>query len=168
MYYTVDMVFRKKHIECFVKALSINKQVVEFEKRDKLNAIVKSFLVKPDMNYRPIFGKDVVKILIPENNRDSRANMILPNYSWKLLEERFEQIFYMLYMNIEATGKFSNKYRKELRIKFLHAFNITDEVMNEDSFRKSFDRYCEKMNSKVIDLMGKSEFKPVSIYKLTI
>lgn len=170
MYFTVDMIFRKKHIRCFVESLSIsnNRQVVEFEKKDKLNAIVKSYLIKPREDYRPLFGSEVVKIMVPENNRESRAFKVLPKSAYKDLEANFETQFYSLYMNIEATSKFLPGSRKELRMKFLAAFNITDDIMSEDSFRKSFDRFSDKMQAKAMNLINNNNFTALSIYKSVI
>lgn len=167
MHITVDMIFRKEYIKCFVQTLSISNHlgIIEFQPNHKLNTIVRAFLSRPYQNYRPMFGKEVTKLVIHQNNGQMRGLLILPKGQWKNLEEEFNTIFFKLFFDIESSGSFSENKRKELRIKFLDSFGITDDVMTEDSFRKKYDRFCQKMNKKAITLLNNTRFTRECIYK---
>lgn len=166
-YITNDIVFRKKYLRKFVETISVypNNHCVEFEKRDPINSIIRSYLVPAKENYKPMFGPDVVKLIIPENHRQRQGLLILPKNAWSDLEKNFEDLFFRLYYNFEMMGSFSKGNRKELRIKFLHAFNITDDIMTEDSFRKKFDRFFNKKASESAQKINNSNFSGRIIYK---
>lgn len=166
-YHTIDMIFRKSHIRCFVQSLSVHnkKNVIEFEKRDKLNDLVRSYLVKPNDRYKPMFGNDIVKIIVPINSRERQGFLILPKTSWTDLEKNFEDLFFRLYYESEMAGSFAKGSRKELRIKFLNTFGITDDVMTEDTFRKAFDRFVRKKSQKVAQILSAKQISPLNLYK---
>lgn len=168
------MVFRKKHIRCFVESLSIHKQatrgVIEFETRDKLNNIVRSYLTTPPENARPLFGREVVNILVPSSWRQSRYhyNSYLPKSEWSKLESEFEDLFFLMYYNIEKSGVVSPGKRKYAREKFLKLCGIDEDVMSEDSFRKAFDRFLEKKTAKIIEFLENDHITLTKVYKSVV
>lgn len=172
MHITVDMVFRKNYVLKFIKTLSVssNTSIIEFEQSDKFNSIIRSYLVKPPKNYKPLHAPEVTKILVPllNSERNYLSYRYLPKKEWKNLESDFEDMFFRLFYEIEiASGMVPNK-RKASRIKFLNMCGITDDVMNEDSFRKSFDRFLEKKTAKINELLSKRTLTIANIYKSAI
>lgn len=171
---SVQMVFRKKHIRCFVESLSIHKHatkgVIEFEPRDKLNNVVRSYLTTPPENARPLFGPQVVNILVPRSWRQSRYhyNSYLPKSAWKDLEAEFEDLFFLMWYNIEKSGVVSPGKRKYAREKFLNMCGIYEDVMSEDSFRKAFDRFLEKKTLKIIDFLENQEMTTQTLYESVV
>lgn len=174
MYITIDFVFRKPHIRCFVESLSINKHrdrgIVEFEKGDKLNAIIRSYLVKAPDNSRPLFGKEVSHFIVPLNGREKNYlyHCYLPKQEWQSLESDFEDLFFRLFYDIEKSGSVVSGKRKFAREKFLSLCGITDDVMTEDSFRKAYDRFIEKKAAKINDFLENETITIASIYKTAI
>ena len=171
---TVQMVFRKKHIRSFVESLSIHKHamkgVIEFEPRDKLNNIIRSYLTTPPENSRPLFGKEVINILVPRSWRQGRYhyNSYLPKSAWSDLEAEFEDLFFMMWYNIEKNGVVAPGKRKYAREKFLRLCGITEDIMNEDSFRKAFDRFLEKKAAKILDFLENDSITLITMYKSVV
>lgn len=127
-------------------------------------------MVKPPLNYKPLFAKGVIKIVVPllNSERNYLSYRYLPKKSWKALESDFEDMFFRLFYEIEiASGMVPNK-RKASRIKFLQLCGITDDVMNEDSFRKSFDRFLDKKTAKINEMLSKRTLTLANIYKSAI
>jgi hypothetical protein len=171
-YITVDIIFRKPHIKKFVEQLSVHhyRGVVEFSKGDRLNSVIRQYLVKPPANYKPMWDKAVTKILVPLNGRERyyMSHSHLQKKDWKALESDFEDIFFKLYYDIEMIGTFVKGTRKDLRIKFLEAYGITDDIMSEDTFRKAFDRFLQKKSAKAVELMQLKQIDPIKLYKSVV
>jgi len=172
MYITVDIIFRKEHIRRFVESLSENRYpgVVEFPKNDRLNSIIRSYLIKPPSDYKPMWSNRVSKLQVPLNGRERfyLSHSYLQKKDWSSLESDFEDVFFKMYYDIEMTSGFVKGYRKELRIKFLNACGITEDVMTEDTFRKAFDRFLQKKSAKVHELISCDNFNIRSIYKSVV
>ena len=174
MYITVDFVFRKPHIRCFVESLSINKHrdrgIIEFEKGDKLYSIIRSYLIKVPENGKPLFGKEVSHFLVPLNNRDKNYlyHCHLPKSDWANLEADFEDLFFRLFYEVEKSGSVVSGKRKFAREKFLAICGITEDVMTEDSFRKAYDRFIEKKAAKIHDFLENEHITLLTLYKTAI
>lgn len=168
-YVTVDIIFRKPHIKKFVEKLSSHHYpgVIEFPKGDRLNSLIRSYLVKTPSDYKPLWDKSVSKLLVPLNGRERNylTHCYLQKKDWKALESDFEDIFFRLYYDIEMTGTFEPGTRKKLRIKFLHTYGITDDIMSEDTFRKAFDRFLLKKSAKAHELLSAKQIDPIKLYK---
>lgn len=168
-YITVDIIFRRRHIKRFVESLSVHHYpgVIEFEKGDKLNSLVRQYLIKPPADFKPLWDDCVSKINVPLNGRERYyfSHCYLPKKNWKALEADFEDLFFKLYFDFEMAGTFEPGARKKLRIKFLNSFKISDDIMSEDTFRKAFDRFLQKKSAKVHDLLQKKNIDPITLYK---
>jgi hypothetical protein len=174
MYITVDMVFRKRHIRCFVESLSIHKHkergIIEFEKGDKLNSLIRSYLIKIPEHGRPLFGREVCHFIIPLFGAEKNylSHSYLPKSEWVNLESDLEDLFFRLFYEIEKSGSVVSGKRKFAREKFLSLCGITEDVMTEDSFRKSYDRFIEKKAAKIHEFLENETISIITIYKTAI
>jgi len=166
-YITVDMVFSKEYIRRFAFSLSINKQALEFKKRDKLNTMVRTYLEISRKDHKPRFGPEITKIILPVNgrHRNNPAMEILPAKSFKDVESEFEDLFFTLFHKIDSAGCLNDGYRKHAREKYLAACDITSEVLTEDAFRKLFDRFRKKKEAQISDFLENSDFDLLTFYE---
>lgn len=164
---TVDMVFSKEYIRRFAFSLSESDTELKFQPRDKLNAILRSYLEISNRHQGPPPGSDVTKIIIPINGRE-RCNPtmeILPIQFYKDVENEFEDLFFTLFHKIDSAGVIKSGFRKHAREKYLAACGITSEVLTGDAFRKLFDRYRKKKTSEIIDFLNNPEFDLLKYYQ---
>lgn len=170
MHVTVDMIFEKEYIKRFLCTLSTSEfdDIIEFTPRDSFNSIIRSHLSLPPKNYKPKFGKEITKIVIPLNSREAKYvnHFYLTRDAMKSLELDMEDQFYMLYFRVEAAAALSKMhFKKDIRKHFLLACNITEDIMNEDSFRKRLDRHMIKKEEQINKIFENKNFNIASIRK---
>lgn len=161
------MVFSKEYIKRFAFSLSVNDKALEFNKRDKLNSIVRSYLDVSRKEYKPRFSDDITKIVVPVygRSRNYPSLDILPEKSYRDLERDFEDIFFTLFLRIDSAGFLSNEKRKYAREKFLEGCNINNEILTEDAFRKLFDRFRKKKELQIERFLKDPDISILSLYE---
>lgn len=166
-YITVDMVFSREYIRRFAFSLSVNRQALEFKKRDKLNTMIRSYLEISRKDHKPRFGPDITKVILPINGRqrNNPAMEILPPRSFKDVESEFEDLFFTLFHKIDSAGCLNDGYRKHAREKYLAACNITSDVLTEDAFRKLFDRFRKKKEVQISEFLQDPGFDLLTFYE---
>ena len=108
------MVFSKPYLRAFAFKLSTNKKALEFPKRDKLNSLLRTYLVKTREGYRPSFDDNITNIVLPIYGRSKvyPQSDMLPISSYRDVERDFEDLFFSLFHTIDSAGVLSyGKFR---------------------------------------------------------
>lgn len=167
MHITVDMVFAKEYLRQFAFSLSERQDVLKFGDRSKLNRVIRSHLDIAYEYYKPPTGDKVTRIILPINGRHRNypSTEILPQSSFKDVEQVFEDLFFSVFFRLDSAGLQKYGTRKEAREKYLATCGVTCELLTENAFRKLYDRFRNKMTSEIAEFMENPTFDLVIFYK---